>query len=187
MSFINRELSWLEFNQRVLDEALRESLPLLERLKFLAITASNMDEFFQVRVGGLHLMRSSGSRKRGITGMTPAQQLSAIRARAKTMITDQYSLLSDKLLPALAEEGLHLVSGSEISPAQHESLLSRFEDSVFALLTPLAHDPEAPAPQLPAMRVILACELKNTTEQSSRNVFIPLPEGSPRVIRIPSV
>jgi len=71
MPFVNRELSWLEFNQRVLEEAQRESLPLLERLKFLAITASNLDEFFQVRVGGLHLMQKSGSRKRGITGMTP--------------------------------------------------------------------------------------------------------------------
>ena len=81
MSYINRELSWLEFNQRVLDEALRNDLPLLERLKFLAITASNMDEFFQVRVGGLHLMRTSGSRKRGITGLTPNQQLKAIRGQ----------------------------------------------------------------------------------------------------------
>ena len=83
MTYTNRELSWLEFNQRVLDEGSRKSLPLLERLKFIAITASNLDEFFQVRVGGLHLMRASGSRKRGISGLTPSQQLSAIRTRAK--------------------------------------------------------------------------------------------------------
>ena len=186
MSFINRELSWLEFNQRVLDEALRESLPLLERLKFLAITASNLDEFFQVRVGGLHLMRSSGSRKRGITGLTPSQQLEAIRARAKTMIGDQYTLINEELLPALAEEGMCLVDRSAISPAQHEALLTRFEDSVFPLLTPLADDPENPISQLPAMRVILACELENNAEQTSRSVFIPVPEGRARFIRIPS-
>lgn len=187
MSFINRELSWLEFNQRVLDEALRDSLPLLERLKFLAITASNMDEFFQVRVGGLHLMRLSGSRKPGITGMTPAQQLTAIRKRAMTMVADQYSLFNDQILPALASEGIHLVSGSEISPAQHEALMNRFEDFVYALLTPLAHDPEADGLQLPAMQIILACELENTADQSKRNVFIPIPEGISRFMRIPSV
>jgi len=187
MSFINRELSWLEFNQRVLDEALRDSLPLLERLKFLAITASNMDEFFQVRVGGLHLMRLSGSRKPGITGMTPAQQLTAIRKRAMTMVADQYSLFNDQILPALASEGIHLVSGSKISPAQHEALMNRFEDFVYALLTPLAHDPEADGLQLPAMQIILACELENTADQSKRNVFIPIPEGISRFMRIPSV
>ena len=187
MSFINRELSWLEFNQRVLDEALRDSLPLLERLKFLAITASNMDEFFQVRVGGLHLMRLSGSRKPGITGMTPAQQLTAIRKRAMTMVADQYSLFNDQILPALASEGIHLTSGSEISPAQHEALKNRFEDLVHALLTPLAHDPEASGLQLPAMQIILACELENTADQSKRNVFIPIPEGISRFMRIPSV
>ena len=77
--FINRELSWLEFNQRVLEEAQREDLPLLERLKFLAITASNLDEFFQVRVGGLILMRRSGRTKRDFSGLTPTQQLTVIR------------------------------------------------------------------------------------------------------------
>lgn len=187
MSFINRELSWLEFNQRVLDEALRESLPLLERLKFLAITASNMDEFFQVRVGGLHLMRASGSRKPGITGMTPSQQLEAIRKRAKAMVADQYSLWNDEILPTLTNEGIHLVAGGDISPAQREALMNRFEDFVFALLTPLAHDPETIPPQLPAMRLILGCELKNTTDQSSRNVFIPVPEGAARFQQIPTV
>lgn len=187
MAFINRELSWLEFNQRVLDEALRDSLPLLERLKFLAITASNMDEFFQVRVGGLHLMRLSGSRKPGITGMSPAQQLAAIRKRAMTMVADQYSLLNEQILPAMASEGIHLVKGSEISPAQHEALLNRFEDLVYPLLTPLAYDPESPGLQLPAMQLILACELENEADQSKRDVFIPIPEGISRFMRIPSV
>ena len=184
MSFINRELSWLEFNQRVLDEARRSSLPLLERLKFLAITASNLDEFFQVRVGGLYLMRSSGSRKRGISGMTPSQQLTAIRDRARVMMKDQYDLLLKELLPAIADQGIKLCDFSSISPSQYEALASRFKDSIFPLLTPLAHDEDSNHSSLPAMRVILACELKSATDGEVRSVFIPLPDGVSRFIQL---
>ena len=186
MSFINRELSWLEFNQRVLDQGNRESLPLLERLKFLAITASNLDEFFQVRVGGLHLMRVSGSHKRGISGLTPSQQLTAVRTRAKVMIEDQYNLLNKELLPALQQEGLQLLDTSAISPRQHEALASRFQDSIFPLLTPLAYDEDTSMANLPAMRIILACELESLSENSTRTVFIPLPDGISRFIQLPT-
>jgi len=186
MSYINRELSWLEFNQRVLDEALRKDLPLLERLKFLAITASNMDEFFQVRVGGLHLMRTSGSRKKGITGLTPKQQLQVIRERALTMVAQQYELLNNQLLPAMANEGLQLTHAKAITPEQHKTLASRFEESVSPLLTPLAYSPESPTPFLPALQIILACELENKEDPSTRTVFIPIPEGLPRFFNIPA-
>lgn len=186
MPFINRELSWLEFNQRVLDEALRDSLPLLERLKFLAITASNLDEFFQVRVGGLHLMRTSGSRKRGITGMTPSQQLVKIRERASRMYLDQYALLSDGLLPMLREEGIVLAEGSGCTPQQQRMLADRFNDGIFPLLTPLAYDPEVPMPPLPAMRIILACELSSHGGGEHRHVFIPMPDQMPRFVHLPS-
>lgn len=186
MSYINRELSWLEFNQRVLDEALRDDLPLLERLKFLAITASNMDEFFQVRVGGLNLMRTSGSRKRGITGLTPNQQLQAIRDRATQMTDQQYTLLNDDLLPAMANEGLLLTHNQAITPEQHKTLTNRFEESISPLLTPLAYSPESPAPFLPALQIILACELENVEEKSTRIVFIPIPDGTPRFFHIPA-
>ena len=185
MSFINRELSWLEFNQRVLDESCSDSLPLLERLKFLAITASNLDEFFQVRVGGLHLMLSSGSRKRGISGLTPSQQLNAIRTRSKKMIQDQYDLLNNELLPALQKEGLNLLSSSDITPSQHEALASRFEDSIFPLLTPLAHSEETDTASLPSMRIILACELESPTDNAKRNIFIPIPDGINRAVQLP--
>ena len=188
MSYINRELSWLEFNQRVLDEALRKDLPLLERLKFLAITASNMDEFFQVRVGGLHLMRTSGSRKRGITGLTPNQQLKVIRERAMLMIEQQYDLFNSQLRPAMAEEGLLLTHGKAITPEQHQTLAYRFEESISPLLTPLAYAPDSTEPFLPALQLILACELEYTEEKetSTRLVFIPIPEGLPRFTHIPA-
>jgi len=186
MSYINRELSWLEFNQRVLDEALRTDLPLLERVKFLAITASNLDEFFQVRVGGLHLMRSSGSRKKDISGLTPNQQLKAIRERAKIMSKDQYALLNDELLPALAAEKLLITDTSVITPAQRKTLAHRFEESIFPLLTLLAYSPDEPAPLLPALTIILACELEDNEDQSTRTVFIPVPAGLPRFFHIQS-
>ena len=186
MPFVNRELSWLEFNQRVLDEALRESLPLLERTKFLAITASNLDEFFQVRVGGLHLMRTGGSRKRGITGMTPSQQLIKIRERALKMYQDQYTLLNEELLPKMADEGIVLANQQSVSPTQLQILMGRFSEEIFPLLTPLAYDPDSPMPLLPAMRIILACELENADDGTRRHVFIPVPEGIQRFILIPS-
>ena len=94
--YINRELSWIEFNQRVLSEAQRDDLPLLERVKFLAITASNLDEFFQVRVGGLSAQLMAGSHKTDITGLTPSEQLSAIRTRINTMYQDFSELLEKK-------------------------------------------------------------------------------------------
>lgn len=207
MSFINREISWLEFNQRVLDEALRHDLPLLERLKFLAITAANMDEFFQVRVGGLQLVKSSGSRSRDISGLTPTQQLLTIRARAKTMSDDQYNLLNDEILPTLAEEGLQVIdlNNYKTSPAQNQQLSTYFKEFIFPLLTPLAYTPDAP-PSLPAMRIIIACELAclsdgesylqgskkpikdgnktNAKTATNRIVFIPLPEAVSRFVRL---
>ncbi len=184
MPYINRELSWLEFNQRVLDEALREDLPLLERLKFLAITASNLDEFFQVRVGGLQLMRASKSRKRDMTGLTPTQQLTAIRNRAKKMTQDQDELLTQTLLPALSSEGMKIIDRHAITPAQHEILSTRFRDFIFPLLTPLSYDENSPAPQLPALRIILACELENAEDGTMRTVFIPVSEKIPRFFHI---
>lgn len=187
MSFINREISWLEFNQRVLDEALRPELPLLERLKFLAITGSNLDEFFQVRVGSLHLVRSGGSRKRGISGLTPTQQLAAIRKRALQMNEDQYRLLCEELLPAMAEEGLVLTAASELTPHQLDSLTKRFHNSIYPLLTPLACELDEDPPSVPSLRIIIACELKEEGSEEPRTVLIPVPETLPRFIHVPSV
>ena len=101
--FINRELSWLEFNQRVLDEGCSHQVPLLERVKFLAISASNLDEFFQVRVGGLQMLLQEGSHPKDHAGMTPHEQLVAIVTRCEQMLSDQYQLLLQDLEPALSQ------------------------------------------------------------------------------------
>ena len=186
MSFINREISWLEFNQRVLDQAQNPDLPLLERLKFLAITASNMDEFFQVRVGGLHLMRTGGSRKRGISGLTPSQQLTNIRKRAMQMTHDQYELLNEELLPAMTEQGLVLITAHELTPHQHESLAQRFEQHISPLLTPLACSVDGLPLSVPSLKIIIACELVSAEQSEPRMVLIPVPDKLSRFIHIPS-
>ena len=186
MSFINRETSWLEFNQRVLEQCYRTELPLLERVKFLAISASNLDEFFQVRVGSLHLMRSTGTRRRGISGLTPSQQLVNIRKRAIRMIEDQYTLLNDQLIPAMTENGITLLKTEELTPNQLEILAQRFQQSISPLLTPLAYSEDSLAPSLPALSIILACELLTEDTDEARTVLIPVPDQIPRFIHLHS-
>jgi len=175
MEYINRELSWLEFNQRVLSEAQRETLPLLERLKFLAITTSNLDEFFQVRVGGLTAQTNTGSRKKGIAGMTPNQQLKEIRKRVQKMYLDCYTLYFEDLAPKLAGEGIQFSSYAELNHQQKTELSNRFQDSILPLLTPLGYLTDEEAPTLPSMNLIIALSLKNK-EGESRIIFIPIPE-----------
>ena len=157
MSFINRELSWIEFNQRVLEIAKEDGKPLLERLKFLAITASNFDEFFQVRVGGLAMQRRSGSRKPDIAGLTPTQQIAAIRKRVLTFVTDQYELLNDILLPGLAERGIRLEKIADLAPAQSVQAGAYYSEFIFPLLTPLSIEDEGPTPDLPSLDLVIAC------------------------------
>ncbi len=136
--YFNRELSWLEFNQHVLDEAKDVSLPLLERLKFLAITASNLDEFFMVRVGGLQMLAASGSRKQDPSGLTPRGQLKAIAQRTQEMVRQQYDCLLADIEPALAVHGMQRVSAEKISEKQADHLSQLFDSEIFSVLTPIA-------------------------------------------------
>lgn len=183
---LNRELSWLEFNQRVLNEALRHELPLLERLKFLAITASNLDEFFQVRVGGLMLMRRSGRKAQDASGYTPVKCLAAIRQRVLAMTADQYELLASTLLPALAHAQIQRLTPSDLSLAQATKAAATFEDSILPLLTPLAVDPDSPPPPIPALHLIVACELFDPDSQTSRYALIPVPDNLSRRVPVPT-
>jgi polyphosphate kinase len=138
LPYINRELSWLEFNQRVLGEALSPELPLLERLRFLAITASNLDEFFMVRVGGLQLLSETGRLAPDPAGLTPEQQLVAVGERSHAMINDQYACFLDDLEPKLAEAGIRRVRGSEITDRQLRAVEHVFEAEIASVLTPMA-------------------------------------------------
>ena len=182
--YLNRELSWIEFNQRVLNEALREDLPLLERVKFLSISASNLDEFFQVRIGGLMLLRRSGRKTPDASGFSPARNLIALRQRILKMYADQYSLLTGTLVPALDKAGIHPLQPHELTVDQAAQAGATFEDLIFPLLTPLAVDPESAPPMVPALQIIVACRLLDQETQSSRHALIPIPEALGRRVGI---
>ncbi len=179
--YINREISWLEFNQRVLDQAHRHDLPLLERVKFLSITSSNLDEFFQVRVGGLMLMRQTGKFSPDLAGMSPTEQLESIRKRASAMVAEQYALMEDELMPLMKQAHIAPLCMDELSESQHDTLEAHFAASVAPLLTPLAMEVEMP-PVLPSLNIIIALELQDDATGASRWVAVVLPDSLPRRI-----
>ena len=160
--FLNRELSWLAFNERVLDEAARAELPVLERVKFLAITASNFDEFFMVRVGALQFMREKGLRAKDPSGLTPSLQWDRIHDRATAFISRQYEILSQQLIPLLQQKGIRRLSTTELTPAQRTYLEDHFMEHIFPVLSPIALDDTARF-SIPALQIILLCAI-NTGE-----------------------
>ncbi len=153
--FFNRELSWLEFNQRVLDEARDEDVPLVERLKFLSIAQSNLDEFLMVRVAGLQEQYLEGVIDRPADGMTPAEQLTAISERMEQMYDDLSETFLDRIVPKLESEGVELTTPSELPEAERRRLHRYFQEQVYPILTPLALDPGHPFPHVPNKRIHL--------------------------------
>ena len=180
--YINREISWLEFNQRVLNQAQRRDLPLLERVRFLAISASNLDEFFQVRVGGLQLLQQSGKSATDRAGFTPQEQLELIRERTERMMRAQYDLMRHELLPLLSEADLAPTSMDDLGEIQQAALEQYFTSNIAPLLTPLAMEVEQP-PMLPSLNLILGVELQSVTAPAeTRFVAVTLPDMLPRRI-----
>ena len=177
--YINREISWLEFNQRVLNQAHRRELPLLERLKFLSISASNLDEFFQVRVGGLVLLARAGKSTADLTGMPAEEQLECIRSRTEEMVREQYELMSAELLPLMQEAGVAPFPMQQLTDAQRSTLEAYFLSHIAPLLTPLAMDVEN-APILPNLSLILGLELSCEVSEELRPVAVTLPDSLPR-------
>ncbi len=185
--FFNRELSWLEFNQRVLDEACDPSVPLLEQLRFLAITASNLDEFFMVRVGSLLTAIRRGDTSMDLAGLTPLEQLSAITGRAQQMVADQHRIYLTKLEPALAEVGIRRRRPFELNERQSEFVESVFQEQIQAVLTPIAvHDP-ARFPLLFGRTVNVAVKLKSRVPgEQFRFAVVPFGRFDLRYITLPS-
>ncbi|HEX4270181.1 MAG TPA: RNA degradosome polyphosphate kinase [Rhizomicrobium sp.] len=182
--FLNRELSWLAFNRRVIEEAQNHRHPLFERVRFLSISASNLDEFYMVRVAGLMGMVRAGVTTASADGLTPAQQLAKVDETARALIGDQQSIWTE-LHTALRKEGISVVTGEEITPRDREYLNGQFADQIFPVLTPLAIDPAHPFPFIPNLGFTIAVQLTNKRDNKRFSALIPVPPQLKRFIRLP--
>jgi polyphosphate kinase len=178
--FINRELSWLEFNARVLHEAFDERNPLLERLKFLAIFSTNLDEFYMVRVAGLRRQVAAAVLQTSPDGLTPKAQLAAIHERVSVLLEQAHHCLHDLLLPALSEYGIKLVRPDSLNGDETLAVDRFFETQVFPVLTPLAVDPGHPFPYISNLSLSLAVELHDPERGIDRFARVKVPKSIPR-------
>jgi polyphosphate kinase len=183
--FINRELSWLDFNFRVVSQAENTRHPLLERLRFVSISASNLDEFYSVRVAGLIGQARAGILERSADGATPAQQLVAINARARELIAAQQGAFTH-LRALLAGAGIIICAPASLTTDDASFLDSYFMERVFPVLTPLAIDPAHPFPFIPNMGLVMALRLARDDDRGNMSALIPMPSQVDRFVRLPS-
>lgn len=180
----NRELSWLEFNRRVLAEAENAEVPLLERLKFAAIAASNLDEFFMIRVGGIRDLLEAGIFEASADGLTPRQQLDGIRGRVRELMHDLSHCVNREILPALRNEGIQLERLRSLGKNDLQYVKKKFETSIAPILTPLAFDPGHPFPFLSNQTLNIAVVLA-TSQGAEHTAFIRVPPLLPRFVPLP--
>ena len=177
----NRELSLLEYHQRVLEEADDLNNPLLERLKFLCIVAANLDQFFEVRVAGLKQQRLSHLSLSGSDGMGPSEQLAAISGRVRQMVNDLYRIWKERLIPALEENNIFFLRCDELTPEEKQYYTDYYQKSVHPVLTPLAVDPVHPFPQLLNKSLNVAVEFEGDTISTTLGV-VQVPHILPRLL-----
>ncbi|MGW9263375.1 RNA degradosome polyphosphate kinase [Gordonia terrae] len=182
--YLNRELSWLDFNSRVLALAEDTSLPLLDRAKFLAIFASNLDEFFMVRVAGLKRRDETGLSVRSADGLSPREQLMRIAGRAQTIADRHARVFLDSVRPALADNDIYVVSWSDLTAEQQARMTDYFQDEVFPVLTPLAVDPAHPFPYISGLSLNLAVTVRDVNESGEHFARVKVPDNVNRFIRV---
>jgi len=178
--FFNRELSWLEFNARVLNEAFDERNPLLERLKFLSIFSTNLDEFYMVRVAGLRRQVAAGVTSSAADGLSPQPALDAIERRVRELLAQARTILHEQLLPALDEKGIRLVRMTDLAPSEWNTIDQFFESEVFPVLTPLAVDPGHPFPYVSNLSLSLAVEIRDPDRGLDHFARVKVPKSLPR-------
>jgi polyphosphate kinase len=178
--FFNRELSWLEFNARVLHEAFDERNPLLERLKFLSIFSTNLDEFYMVRVAGLRRQVAAGVTAVPADGLSAQAQLDAIERRVRELLAQAHQCLHERLLPALDEKGIRLVHMNDLTPGEWNTVDVFFESEVFPVLTPLAVDPGHPFPYVSNLSLSLAVEIRDPDRGVDHFARVKVPKSLPR-------
>src|SRR5436190_6108195 len=185
--FLNRELQALEFNRRVLAQAEDKAVPLLERLKFLCIVSSNLDEFFEIRLSGVKEQIKLGAAAAGADGLTPLQVFRQVSARAQGIVEKQYRLFNEEVLPALAKEGIRFLRRAEWTPAQQEWVRDYFFREMMPVLTPIGLDPAHPFPRVFNKSLNFAVELegRDAFGRDSRAAIVQAPRVLPRVIRMP--
>ncbi|MEP6758515.1 MAG: polyphosphate kinase 1 [Actinomycetota bacterium] len=183
--YINRELSWLDFNTRVLSLAKETDRPLLERVRFLSIFVANLDEFFQVRVSGLLEQREAGIHQATPDGMTPAEQLIGIRERVTTLMTDVHDLYTDVIAPELEKAGIRLIGWADLDDEQHAWLSDVFTERIFPVLTPLSVDPAHPFPYISSLSLNLALLVHDPVTGGRRFARLKVPPLLPRLFALP--
>ena len=183
--FVNRELSWLSFNWRVLEEAENPRVPLLERLRFLSISATNLDEFYTVRVAGLRELTNEGNTTPGLDGRTPAEQLVVIDQDARRLMARQQEVFTD-LQCLMAAEDIHILTGDDVTKADLKYLEDVFLEQVFPVLSPLAIDPAHPFPFLPNEGFALALQLERPSDKRQLRSLLPVPPQIARFVALPA-
>src|SRR5262249_47546213 len=183
--FLNRELSWLDFNKRVLALAQDPAQPLLERVKYLAISSGNLDEFFQVRVAGLHAQIDAGVTQPAADGRTPREQVAEIRAQVLEQLREQESLLQKELLPKLAEQRIRLIDWTQLDEIDRSRLAGTFEDEILPVLTPQSVDRAHPFPYISNLSLNLAVVVRDAASGENRFARVKVPRLLPRFYALP--
>ena len=185
--YINRELSMLEFHRRVLAQAKDESVPLLERLRFLCISSSVLDEFFEIRVAGLKQQEAYGAQHRGPDNMSPSEQLRHISQTARKVVDGQYVALNEMLLPALDAHGIRFIAREDWDDSQRQWIKSFFNHEMAPVMSPIGLDPAHPFPQLlnKSLTFIVTLHGKDAFGRNSGKAVLQAPRSLPRVIRLP--